>query len=125
MRRIYTYISVILLSFLLEACGGKGKGSLADIYPDYTDVTIPCNIAPLNFRIEGASRILVRVNAYSDDSFREIVSKYHIADRLAQRYLRFRDALERSNGNLKALEEYKDTYWYYIISTSIVDNTEQ
>ncbi len=67
MRRIDTYISVILLSFLLEACGGKSKGSLADIYPDYTDVTIPCNIAPLNFRIEGASRILVRVKGGSDE----------------------------------------------------------
>lgn len=27
------------------------------IFPDYKDVTVPCNIAPLNFMVEGASRI--------------------------------------------------------------------
>lgn len=29
-----------------------------DIFPDYKDAVIPCNIAPMNFMIEGTSRIL-------------------------------------------------------------------
>ena len=29
----------------------KTTNSLPDIYPDYCDVTIPCNIAPLNFML--------------------------------------------------------------------------
>ena len=29
----------------------KKTNSLPDIYPDYCDVTIPCNIAPLNFML--------------------------------------------------------------------------
>ena len=67
MRRITRYIPVILISLLLDACSGKSEGSLADIYPDYSDVTIPCNIAPLNFRIEGASRIFVKAKGTSGE----------------------------------------------------------
>lgn len=33
------------------------------IFPDYKDVTIPSNIAPLNFMVEGAGRIQVTFNA--------------------------------------------------------------
>ena len=29
--------------------------SLPSIFPDYTDVTLPVNIAPLNFKLPGAS----------------------------------------------------------------------
>ena len=29
----------------------------ADIFPDYVDVTIPCNIAPMNFQLNGAENI--------------------------------------------------------------------
>ncbi|MCF0203034.1 MAG: PD40 domain-containing protein [Bacteroidaceae bacterium] len=41
---------------LLAACSQSGSISrtdnhVADIYPDYRDVTIPCNIAPLNFSV--------------------------------------------------------------------------
>ena len=44
---------------LLSSCVGhpdvpaesKKTNSLPDIYPDYCDVTIPCNIAPLNFML--------------------------------------------------------------------------
>lgn len=46
------------------ACGGgrwdvKETGVYPDVYPDYRFVTIPLNIAPLNFRIPGADRIEV------------------------------------------------------------------
>lgn len=41
----------------------------APIYPDYTDITIPYNIAPMNFMIEGAEGL--QVTAYGDtDSLR-------------------------------------------------------
>lgn len=42
---------------------------MCSIYPDYTDITIPYNIAPLNFMIEGAEGL--QVTAYGDtDSLR-------------------------------------------------------
>ncbi|MGA1976378.1 MAG: hypothetical protein ABSG89_00835 [Bacteroidales bacterium] len=50
---------LILPAFiLLASCSGipgkySGKNVLPDIFPDITGVTIPVNIAPLNFRIEG------------------------------------------------------------------------
>lgn len=54
MRRL-SVISLILV--LLAACGrqydvrptGEGTDRASAIFPDYTDVTVPCNIAPLNF----------------------------------------------------------------------------
>ena len=42
---------------LMQACGGEdfvtapdGSAGPLVIYPDYKDVTVPANIAPLNFR---------------------------------------------------------------------------
>ena len=54
-------ITLLLLSFLAIGCtpkhGGVQTEEAADIFPDYTEVVIPSNIAPLNFNInnEGSS----------------------------------------------------------------------
>ena len=41
---------------MLAACTGQPKdfmtGAGPDIYPDYTDITVPVNIAPANFMIK-------------------------------------------------------------------------
>lgn len=42
------------------------SGMPAPIYPDYTDVTIPYNIAPLNFLMEGADALQVVVRGNQD-----------------------------------------------------------
>lgn len=56
------YISLLSLFVLLSSCNMKQgaptgnieeRNELPSIFPDYTEVTIPYNIAPLNFRIEG------------------------------------------------------------------------
>lgn len=44
-------IFIILLAILLAGCS-PGNGT-SDIFPDYRDVTVPCNIAPLNFHYTG------------------------------------------------------------------------
>lgn len=57
MRRIDTLLASALALLLLVSCGGRADvrpwGPFTDrtsmIFPDYQDVTIPCNIAPLNF----------------------------------------------------------------------------
>ena len=61
-RYIVRCILLSGLAMMLEACGSwQEPASLSDsgpeIFPDYKDVTIPCNIAPLNFMIEGAERV--------------------------------------------------------------------
>lgn len=57
MKRFIIYIYSLLL-IVLAACTPSVPSeydktdSLPVIYPDYSDVTVPCNIAPLTFRIE-------------------------------------------------------------------------
>ena len=53
-------ILTLLIAYAVALCGcshSEENGREADkplaIFPDYMDVTIPTNIAPLNFRIEG------------------------------------------------------------------------
>lgn len=52
MRRIETLMAVLLL---LAAAGCTTQGEVT-VYPDYRDVTVPCNIAPLNFHYSGHGR---------------------------------------------------------------------
>ena len=55
-------VLLFVLSVLLMACNSgipevyTESGSLPTIYPDYADVTIPVNIAPLTFEYDGATR---------------------------------------------------------------------
>lgn len=63
-----TNIHILLLTgflYFMTGCAswdepGKTSDCQPDIFPDYKEVTVPCNIAPLNFMIEGADRIQAR-----------------------------------------------------------------
>ncbi len=66
MKRFTPYI---LLLLLCVACNTKvptefgENNSIPQIFPDYTAITIPSNIAPLNFRItEDANKYIVRIS---------------------------------------------------------------
>ena len=55
-------ISLVACSFLWAGCmSGFEPDNVSEdyppIFPDYTDVTVPANTAPLNFMIEGAGKI--------------------------------------------------------------------
>ena len=65
-----TLTGLLLLSSLILQTGcssWKSQLEQADhqpeIFPDYKDITVPCNIAPLNFMIEGADHIQATVTA--------------------------------------------------------------
>ena len=65
------YILFVLLIAGMAACTPKPEHVTATmgnapIYPDYTDVTIPYNIAPLNFMIEEADGLQVIVRGETD-----------------------------------------------------------
>lgn len=54
-------IILTLTALLLTACRDRVADIGDGMFPDYSDVTIPCNIAPLNFRVAGSGRIDVTV----------------------------------------------------------------
>ena len=55
----------VIVATMLAACGHKipehfwEKNELPNIYPDYTNVTVPINIAPLTFQIDGKAEDVV------------------------------------------------------------------
>lgn len=66
-----TRLFLLLLPALLAACTPKPENvtrtdECAPLCPDYTDVTIPYNTAPLNFMIEGADGLQVTVYGSTD-----------------------------------------------------------
>ena len=84
MKRIYAALSFIIyhlafssaaaLLVLLVACGTEipqnywEKDELPDIYPDYTNVTVPVNIAPLTFQMDGkAANMVARLSAGDEE----------------------------------------------------------
>lgn len=75
-RRIFVLFLIIPC---LAGCGKwRDAASVTDveleIFPDYKGVTIPCNIAPLNFMIEDADHIQARFLSGTEEVFR-IVGK--------------------------------------------------
>ncbi|MCR5312697.1 MAG: hypothetical protein K6E54_03460 [Bacteroidaceae bacterium] len=55
----HNIFTTLALTVLMVACGRPSvpgsytsKNNTPNIFPDYTDVTIPCNIAPLNFAVQ-------------------------------------------------------------------------
>ena len=61
-RDVVNRLFIVLGVILIAGCSSwETPGSSFDaeplIFPDYKEVTIPCNIAPLNFMIEGVGRI--------------------------------------------------------------------
>ncbi len=63
-----TLISIVALAVIMTACNhptiptnAQQESRLPRIYPDYTEVTIPCNICPLNFAVqEGESEVVAK-----------------------------------------------------------------
>ena len=62
MKQITHYILYICIAACLASCTREVKVDKhldlqPDIFPDYADVTIPCNIAPMNFQLNGAEGV--------------------------------------------------------------------
>ena len=67
--KLKNILSIATIATLLAACGqhltvpsdAKMEARLPKIYPDYTEVTIPANICPMNFIVqEGESEVRAR-----------------------------------------------------------------
>ena len=70
-------IIYLLLALVLAGCSSRPQDTFQGMFPDYTDITIPCNIAPLNFRIANASAIKVQVKGVNGQPERTIGTHSH------------------------------------------------
>ncbi len=72
MKKIFIILSISLVALsqvLFTSCSStpsvpsnyQTENRLPQITPDYTDITVPCNIAPMNFSVkEGTDKVVVR-----------------------------------------------------------------
>lgn len=64
---IYSILTLLTAAFILPSCSDnkplKRVDTPAPMYPDYTDITIPVNIAPLNFLLRDTAE---SVSVYAD-----------------------------------------------------------
>ena len=71
----------LLLALLLAACSPQvhdaaSSEALPAIYPDYVGVTVPASIAPLDFQLEGADALDVRLTAPDGTQLRSYGKSY-------------------------------------------------
>ena len=70
---LYYILLCLVTAIALDSCQSKEAKTLSeekpDIFPDYTDVTVPPNIAPLNFEAKGATSIQARFTSASGKTF--------------------------------------------------------
>ncbi len=79
MKRLYLHIIYIVTLAWLCSCTATHENAvkenrLPDIYPDYTDITLPVNIAPLNFLVRTPGVTDVEVVASYDGNEDEALS---------------------------------------------------
>ena len=71
MRHSWVLIGVALL---LTSCGLSFSDTAAEQepmrFPDYTDITLPVNIAPLNFSVEGADALRLEIEGRASHLFK-------------------------------------------------------
>ena len=60
-RNIIIYAAALLVAAACNVGEAVKTETLPPIYPDYAGVTVPRGIAPLNFEVEGATRVAVEV----------------------------------------------------------------
>ena len=68
MKRLSIISAAALLAVSCSICPEGTLDEFPPVFPDYTDVTVPCNIAPLNFRLDAeadASALILSAGAQS------------------------------------------------------------
>ena len=122
-------IILFIATLTLFSCGKRSLQDYTDcpeqplLFPDYTDITIPCNIAPLNFQLEGAANLSVIIRGKKEHQFDS--QSY----RLQFPMKKWKKMLADEKGDTLSVSvyayisqqkiHYKDFYWY--ISPDSID----
>jgi Tol biopolymer transport system component len=123
--RLKTGLFVIIT--ILSGCTGKPHGTIAEINempvidPDYNGIIIPCNIAPLNFKVsEAGKRYFVRLSSDSGIST-EIQSGNGIIKIPVKKWKRFLDQNIGKKYNTEIYVKDKNGKWskYKTINNTI------
>lgn len=124
---ITRHIAIILASTLMCACGTNPtnihlRHERAPIYPEYDSITVPRNIAPLNFMVRGAQAVYAiakcgddSIIASGSDARFDLDQWHRMLDSHAGHELSVR-VIAKNNG---AWEEYDPLTW--TISTDTID----
>ncbi|HBC78794.1 MAG TPA: cytochrome C biosynthesis protein [Bacteroidales bacterium] len=111
------YFFILIFITALYSCTGRPGGNIAEtgklplIDPDYSGVTIPPNIAPLNFKItEKGSSFFVRFSADPETSF-EIRSKNGIISIPERKWKKFLDSNKGMDFNIEIFLRDKRNGW--------------
>lgn len=82
MRKIFTLILLALVAVACSTADKRTSDQLPPIFPDYAGVTIPVNIAPLNFDVTTPAK---RVEATISNGIEQIVAKGREGVRISPR----------------------------------------
>jgi len=98
MKRFFTLLISILV---ICACSGfdgcRKEENFPEIFPDYVNVTIPVNIAPLNFQLQGARGMVLEVRGNKRYEYRSC------ADVMRFREKKWKTMLDAEKGNSLSL----------------------
>lgn len=122
MRVKYQFI-YILFFYLFSSCSSEPTGEIerqhrnAKLYPDYSNLTIPVNIAPLNFKIEEEGEaFFVKLSAANGEfSMRSSDGTFYFSERKWKRFLAENTGSEikyelfaKQNGKWKSFESFSN-----------------
>lgn len=122
-KRAIPYYIYICVMMVFASCNSHPSlpeaysktDNLPAIYPDYTNVTVPCNIAPLNFMVEDAEECV------ADIKWNGGSTTYGDADKVQIPIDEWREIMDKSKGDKLSVELYtrKQGEWFKHPSFSI------
>ena len=111
MNAIFKYLGCAVMAAVLYGCTPRvpetytDNRELPDIYPDYTEVTIPSNIAPLHFIVDEEADAYITRISYNGKKW--VTDKREVTPGISL----WRDMLEATQGKtigIEGVSEWKE-----------------
>ena len=127
--RIVSALMLILLHISFTGCSSwqtsqSSVDSCPFIYPDYKDVTVPSNIAPMNFMVEDADRVQAVFHVAGEEIFR-LVGKESVISIPLKKWQQILTAAKGTSIDVTVSvwnEEYSDGVTYVPFKINVADD---